>query len=152
MRKFLVIVDQTPECLKALRFAARRAARSGGGVSLLFVVEPEEFQHWRTIEEAMRAEALQKAESRLQSLAEEVKALAGVAPEYAIREGMKKDQVLEHISSDPEIGVLVLGAGVEGDGPGPLVTALAGQMAGRLPLPLTIVPGAMTLTEIDAVC
>lgn len=152
MMKFLVVVDQTPECQKALRFAAKRAARTSCSVALLYVIEPDEFQHWRSVADAMRAEKYQEAEARLQALVEEVKALAGVAPEYAIREGVKRDEVLEHIRSDSNIRVLVLGAGVEGEGPGPLVSSLAGQMSGSLPVPITIVPGGMSFEEIDAVC
>ncbi|MBX2856908.1 MAG: universal stress protein [Rhodobacteraceae bacterium] len=152
MRKFLVVVDQTPECLKALRFAARRASRTGGGVVMLFVIEPEEFQHWATVAETMRAEAWSEAEARLNALAEEVKALAGTSPETIIREGLKREQVLQLIDESPEIAILVLGAGSENEGPGPLVTSLAGSMAGRLPIPVTLVPGHMTLSQIDDLC
>lgn len=151
-RKFLVIVDQTSECLKALRFAARRAERAGGGVAMLYVVEPDEFQHWQAIAETMRAEAFQEAEARLLALSDEVKALTGVSPNFAIREGVKRDAVLAYIESDPTVKILVLGAGVDSDGPGPLVTALAVKMGARMPVPVTIVPGAMSLEEIDALC
>ena len=37
MRKFLVILDDSQECLNAMRFAAMRAARNGGGVEVLAV-------------------------------------------------------------------------------------------------------------------
>jgi len=32
MRKFLVVLDDSRECLNAMRFAAMRAAKTGGGV------------------------------------------------------------------------------------------------------------------------
>ena len=35
MRKFLVVLDDSKECLSAMRFAAMRAAKSGGGVEVL---------------------------------------------------------------------------------------------------------------------
>lgn len=151
-RKFLVVVDQTPECLKALRFAARRAQRTHGAVSMLFVIEPEEFQHWAAVQEAMRAEAYRDAEARLVALADEVKATSGVSPDYAIREGVKRDQVLEHIDSDPDISILVLGASTSGDGPGPLVSAIAGRSGSPFRIPVTIVPDSLSVEEIDAVC
>ena len=47
----------------------------------------------------------------------------GITPTLAIREGDKVEAVIEHIKSDPEIGVLVLGAGTDKSGPGPLVAA-----------------------------
>lgn len=151
-RKFLVVFDQSPECLKALRFAARRVGRTGGRVAMLSVIEPEDFQHWNTVAEKMRAEAISEAEARMTAVSDEVKALSGLAPDIAIREGSKRDQVIAHIEANPEICVLVLGAGSEGEGPGPLVSALAGAMITKLPIPVTIVPGQMTLSQIDEVC
>ncbi len=148
----MIVIDDTPECTNALRFAARRAAKTGGGVVMLYVIRPEEFQHWIGVAEVMRAEAREVAEERLTNLAEEVKALSGVLPEFVIREGDPRDEVITYIKEDPEIGVLVLGASVSGDGPGPLVSALAGRMAGALPVPVTVVPGSMSLERIDAVC
>ena len=35
MRKFLVVVDDTPECGNAIRFAARRAQHTKGGLVML---------------------------------------------------------------------------------------------------------------------
>ena len=152
MRKFLVVVDSTPECMNALRFAARRAAKTNGGVVMIYVIEPEEFQHWIGVQNVMREEARQEAEERMETLAEEVKRLAGVTPEFAIREGEKREEVLAQIAEDDEIGLLVLGAGAGGEGPGPLVQALANKMIGKMSIPVTVVPGSMTLEGIDAVC
>ncbi len=151
MRNFLVIVDQTPECMKALRFAARRAQKTGVGIMLLYIIEPDEFQHWRVVAEAMKAEARDAAEARLLALCDEVQAISGARPQFAIREGTKRDVVLDFISEDSSIALLVLGAGTEGEGPGPLVASLGGQMSGTMKVPVTIVPGGMSFEEIDAV-
>jgi len=151
LRKFLVVVDETPECAQAMRFAARRAQKTGGGVIMLYVLEPDDFQHWMGVAQLMRAEARETAENRLADLAEELRALTGITPEFDIRDGKPAESVLGLIKDDPDIGVLVLGA-AEGDGPGPLVTHLVTKMAGRLPVPLTIVPGGMSMERIDAVC
>ncbi|MFV0475619.1 MAG: universal stress protein [Pikeienuella sp.] len=152
MRKFMIVIDETPECANALRFAARRAAKTGGGVVMLYVIRPEEFQHWIGVAEVMRAEARETAEERLSQLAEEVKALSGVLPEFVIREGDARDEVLAQIREDPEIGVLVLGAGIDSDGPGPLVSAMVGRLSGTLGVPVTVVPGGLSMERIDAVC
>lgn len=151
MRKFMVVVDETPECMNALRFAARRAQNTGGGIVMQYVIAPDEFQHWVGVAELMRQEARDAAENRLAELADELNALCGVTPEFIIREGNRAEQVLELIEEDNEIGVLVLGAG-EGDSPGPLVSQLVSKMGGRMPIPVTVVPGAMSLERIDAVC
>lgn len=151
MRKFLVVVDDTPECVNAMRFAARRAANTGGRVTLLTIVEPEEFQHWIGVAEVMRSEARAAAEERLNALADELHTLTGVAPELQIREGKRVEEILGQIEDDPDIGVLVLAAG-EGDGPGPLVSAMVHKMGGKMPVPITVVPGGLTLEQIDSVC
>lgn len=147
----MIVVDDTPECMNALRFAARRAASTGGGVVILYVIRPEEFQHWIGVGEVMQAEAREAAEDRLKHLAAEVKELSGVLPEFVIREGEAREEVLAQIKEDTEIGVLVLGAGTEGD-PGPLVTALAARGAGSMTVPVTVVPGDMSKERIDAIC
>lgn len=152
MRKFLVVVDETPECAQATRFAARRAANSGGGVVLLYVIQPDDFQHWVGVAEVMRAEAREAAETRLDEMAAEIRAYSGLIPEMAIREGKTREEILGAMDDDSEIGLLVLGASVDGDGPGPLVTHMVTKMAGRLPIPLTIVPGNLTMEQIDMVC
>ena len=150
-RNFLVIVDDTPECRLALRFAGRRAKRTGGGVMLLKVVEPTDFQHWMTVENLMREEAREEAEELLQALAAEVSDLTGIVPEYRIREGNRVDEILALIEEEQGIRLLVLGASADTEGPGPLVSRLAGQMAGSMRIPVTIVPGNMTPAEIDDV-
>ncbi|MEM0922465.1 MAG: universal stress protein [Pseudomonadota bacterium] len=152
MRKFMVVVDETPECAHAIRFAARRAQSTGGGVIMLYVIEPEDFQHWVGVAEVMRAEAREAAETRLDQMAAEINAYASLTPEMVIREGSPREEIFRLIEEDSEIGVLVLGAGIDGDGPGPLITHMVTKMSGRLPIPLTIVPGHLSLERIDAVC
>jgi nucleotide-binding universal stress UspA family protein len=151
MRKFLCVVDETPECRNALRFAARRAQKTGGMLQMLFVIRPEEFQHWIGVAERMRAEAREEAEARFQELAGEIRDLTGLMPEFVIREGEPDEQILAQMKEDPDVGVLVLGAAADGEGPGPLVTGLVSGRGGRLPAPVTVVPGAMSPAEIDAV-
>ncbi|MFP6747906.1 MAG: universal stress protein [Alphaproteobacteria bacterium] len=150
-RKFLCVVDDSPECRLALRFAFRRAARTGGGVVLLYVIEPADFQHWVAVENLMREEAREAAEEVLHTLADEVSQWSGIMPEFAIREGRKQEQVITLLDDEPEIRLLVLGASAEKDGPGPLVTALAGLNSGDLRVPITVVPGTLSIEQIDEI-
>ena len=150
-RKFLCVVDDSPECRLALRFAFRRAARTGGGFLLLYVIEPADFQHWMAVENLMKEEAREEAENILQTLADEVSQWSGIMPEFAIREGRKLEQVLSLLDDEPEIRLLVLGASKEKDGPGPLVSALAGPQSGQLRVPITVVPGTLSFDQIDEV-
>lgn len=151
MRKFLVILDDSRECLNAIRFAAMRAANTGGGVQVLSVIPPEEFNHWIGVGEIMREEARERIEAHYEVFAKWMRDRQNVEPELVIREGEPVPEILKQIEEDGEIGVLVLGASHEKGGPGPIVTALS-RSFGSLPVPLTIVPGELSkerLVEIS---
>jgi len=151
LRKFLVVMDESPEFLNALRYAAIRAHKTGGAVEILGIIAPEEFQHWLGVGEAMKAEARERIEAHFAVFAKWMQDKEGITPELVIREGEKVKVVMEQIREDPEVGVLVLGAGTSGDGPGPLVSQLVGRQGGNMPIPVTIVPGGMTKEAIIAV-
>ena len=153
MRKFLLILDDSQECLNAMRFAAMRAARTGGGVEVLAVIPPEEFNHWIGVSDIRRSEARERIEVHFEVFAKWRRERQGIDPELVIREGEPIQEILAQVKDDPEIGVLVLGAGTDKKGPGPLVTQLT-KNAGSLPIPMTIVPGmpeavALTLDVSD---
>lgn len=151
-RKFLVVVDETPECESALAFAASRAKRTKGQLALLYVVEPGiEFQHWLGVEEVAREEGLNKAKAvfRLFGLKLRSMGLEDIVPEEIVREGIKAEEITKTIEEDEDIGVLVLGASKDPSGPGPLVSTLAGgRLAGTFPVPITVVPGHLSIEEI----
>lgn len=149
-RAFLVVVDDSPEVTAAARFAARRAARTGGRVALLSVVEPMEGSHWMFVGNLMHEEAREDAERRLQQVAATVHACSGERPALLVREGTLKEELFTLIEEDDEISILVLGAASGSEGPGPLVQALTGKNAGRLRIPVTIVPGGLSDEELDA--
>ncbi len=150
-RKFLVVIDNTPECVRALTYAAKRAARTSGDVTLLFVITPTDFQHWLGVGDIMRAEAMEEAETILGRFAARVRETAGVEPELVIREGSRAEQVRKLIEEDEDIAVLVLGAGQGPEGPGPLVSSIGGKASGTFPIPITIVPETLSDEAMDAV-
>lgn len=150
MRKFLVVLDDSRECLNAIRFAAMRAANTGGGVEVLAVIPPEEFNHWIGVGDIMRQEARERIEAHFEVFAKWMRDRQNVDPELVIREGEVFDEILAQVREDKDIGVLVLGAGIDKNGPGPLVTMLT-RHAGNLPIPVTIVPGEMSKEQLEAV-
>lgn len=150
-RKFLAVVDETPECDRALVYAASRAARTGGVLVLLYVIHPGDFQHWLGVENIMRAEAMDEAEDRLAKMAERVRALTAIDPELVIREGKPIDAINALIEEDRDIAILVLAAATGSDGPGPLISAIAGKAGAGFPIPVTIVPGTLSDEDITAV-
>ncbi len=150
MRKFLVVLDDSRECLNAMRFAAMRAAKSGGGVEILAVIPPEEFNHWIGVGDIMRQEARERIEVHFEVFAKWMRDRQGIDPELVIREGEPLTEILAQVNEDPEVGVLVLGAGTENSGPGPLVTQLS-KNSGTLPVPVTIVPGDLSKERLEAI-
>ena len=149
-RKFLVVVDKTPECKVAIRFATRRAQNTGGALVLLYVIVPAEFQQWAGVENIMRAEATAEAEETLSRFADLARKHSSIEPQLVIREGTRAEEVVKLIEEDKDIDILVLAAGTENEGPGPLVTAMAGRDAGTFPIPITIVPGHLDDETIKA--
>jgi nucleotide-binding universal stress UspA family protein len=150
MRKFLVILDDSQECLNAMRFAAMRAARTGGGVEVLAVIPPEEFNHWIGVSDIMRSETRERIEVHFEVFAKWMRDRQGIDPELVIREGEPIKEILAQVKDDPEIGVLVLGADTDKKGPGPLVSQLT-KNAGSLPVPITIVPGDLSKERLEAI-
>jgi len=148
-RVFLVVVDETPEHRIAVHYAARRAAHTGGRLALLYVVEPAELQHFLAIEELAREERREAAEALLQQLCAEIEPIAGGTPIVYIREGRSRDELLSLINEEPTISILVLAAGTGPEGPGPLISYLAGKPAARMRIPITIVPGGLSIDQVD---
>jgi nucleotide-binding universal stress UspA family protein len=150
MRKFLVVLDDSRECLNAMRFAAMRAAHTGGGVEILSIIPPDEFNHWIGVGTVMREEARERIHAHFEVFAKWMRDRQGVDPELVIREGEAVPEIIAQVQEDPEIGVLVLGAGTEKKGPGPLVTQLS-RSSGSLPIPITIVPGDLSKEKLEAI-
>lgn len=150
MRKFLVVLDDSRECLNAMRFAAMRAARTGGGVAILSVIPPDEFNHWIGVGNVMREESRERIHAHFEVFAKWMRDRQGVNPELIIREGDPVPEILAQIAEDAEIGVLVLGAGNDRKGPGPLVSQLS-RSSGTLPIPITIVPGDLSKEKLEAI-
>jgi len=148
--KWLVVIDDTAECDRAVYFAARRAARVGAGLLMLRVIETHDRnQQWLGVADIMRAEEHEAANAALNKYSTRANGVAGVTAERAIREGKTADEILKLIEEDEDIAILVLAAGTSKDGPGPLVSSFS-QTAGDYPIPVAIVPGHLSDEEIDA--
>ena len=148
VRKFLVVVDKTPECKVALRYAARRAQHTGGRVTLLVAAAPPDFQQWRGVEAIMEDEAHAEAEALLHNAAKLVNELAGILCELIILQGRITECIGQLLKEDKDMSILVLAAGTGKEGPGPLVAMFA---TGIQAIPVTIVPGTLKESVIDAI-
>jgi len=142
MRIYLVIMDETDEALVALRFAARRAAKTGGTVHLLALVPQQPFSAFAGVQATIEEEARARAETLVTAAAGNIVADSGPMPHIEVRMGDGIKVIRDYLAENPEVAALVLGAAREG-GPGPLVTHFAGTGMGQLPCPLYVIPGGL---------
>ena len=150
MRKFMVVLDDSTECLNAMRFAAMRAEKTGARVEILAVIPPEEFNHWIGVGAIMREEARDRISAHFEVFAKWMREKHNVEPELVIREGEVVNEILAQINDDAEVDILVLGAGTDRKGPGPLVSQLS-KSSGTLDVPIVIVPGNLSKEQIEAI-
>jgi nucleotide-binding universal stress UspA family protein len=148
-RKFLCIVDETPECERAIAYAGRRAKSTGGTLVMLFVIDSKDFQQWLGVEQIMREEARTAAGAALDAQAAKVREAIGIEPELVIREGLPVEEIHKLIEDDQDIAILVLAAGNAKEGPGPLVSSIAGKSA-AFPIPVTVVPLNLSDEDIES--
>lgn len=152
-RKFLLVVDESAELESALYYTAARVQRSSGLIVMLYVIAPGEYQHWMGVRQKQLEEETAKAKALFRLFRRKLN-LAGfenVPSEEVIREGAPAEEIVKHIGEDEDIAILVLGAATDAKGPGPLVSSFAaGKAAGGFPVPVTIVPGKLSLDEIKA--
>ena len=149
MRKFMVVLDSSTECLNAMRFAAMRAENTGALVEILAVIPPEEFNHWIGVGAIMREEARDRINAHFEVFAKWMRDKHQVSPELVIREGEVVSEILSQIRDDSEVDILVLGAAIDRKGPGPLVTQLS-KLSGSLEVPIVIVPGSLSKEQLQA--
>ena len=147
MRVYLVIIDETEEAQVALRFAARRAAKTGGVVHILALVPRQAFSAFGGVQATMEAEARDRAEVLANGLAGELLHESGQMPQIAVRVGDGKAVIAQYLAEHPEVAALVLGAAAQG-APGPLVSHFSAHVGG-LSCPLFVVPGRLSNEELD---
>ena len=148
VRTYLVVIDDSAEARVALRFAARRAAKTKGKVEVLAVVEPQDFVQWGGVQAAIEEEQKLRIEGIVSSAVGEIFDEAGIKPDIVLRQGDAVKIVREYIMSREDIAALVLGA-APGGSPGPLVAYFSGKDSGDLPCPVMIIPGSLSEERLE---
>jgi nucleotide-binding universal stress UspA family protein len=148
MRIYLVVIDESEEASVALRFAARRAVKTGGGVEILALIPPVEFVQWGGVQATIEEEARLKAEGLVAAAAGTLVAESGLRPSITVRQGEANKVIREVIAENPDIAALVLASAASG-APGPLIGHFVGSDAAALTVPLMIVPGSLDNAAID---
>ena len=149
MRVYLVIMDESDEARKAMRYTSRRAQATDGAVNILALVQPQNFSAFGGVQATIEQEARDRAEVLASSAAGNLYSESGQMPSISVRVGEGQAVIKEYLTDHPEVSELVLGAAAEGS-PGPLIAHFATH-SGGLPCPVTIVPGNFTNEDIDRV-
>jgi hypothetical protein len=147
MRVYLVIMDESEEARTAMRFASRRASKTGGAVHILALVPKQDFVAFGGVQATIEEEARDRAEVLANSAAGNLLSESGQMPTIAVREGEGQAVIRDYLAEHPEVAALVLGSAAEG-GPGPLVSYFSAH-SGGLPCPVFIVPGGLSDEDID---
>jgi nucleotide-binding universal stress UspA family protein len=149
-RKYLVVIDDTEECDRAVFWAAKRAEHTKSQIVMLRVIEPgDRNQQWLGVADIMKAEQEEAANAALDKYARRIHEVAKITPDRVIREGDPAEEMLKLIEDDDDIGILVLAADSGKEGPGPLVTSVA-KTAGTFPIPVAVVPGHLSDEDLEA--
>lgn len=149
--KFLVIVDDTPECDRAIYFGARRAVRTGASLVLLSIANPGSSHDWLGVGELIAKDAEDAGWDLVRRAAKRAHEVAKIDAESIVRLGSKTEQILQAIDEDRDIAFLVLAASSSAEGPGPLILNLVAKSSGNFPVPVVIVPEKMSDDEIDSI-
>jgi nucleotide-binding universal stress UspA family protein len=147
-RTYLIVVDDSAESRVALRFAARRAAKTGGTIEILGIVEPQDFVQFGGVQNAIEEEQRLRIEGVVSSSVGEILDEAGMDAKIILRSGEAVRTVREYLEGRDEVAALVLGAAPSGN-PGPLIANFTGNDAGQLPCPVMIIPGSLTDERLE---
>jgi nucleotide-binding universal stress UspA family protein len=147
-RTYLVVIDDSPEARTALRFAARRAAKTGGAVEVLAIVPPQDFVQWGGVQAAIEEEQRLRIEASVTAHVGEIVDAAGIKPVIVVEQGEPVTVVRGYVGTRNDIAALVLAAAPAGN-PGPVVTNFTGHDAGKLPCIVMIIPGSLSDEQLE---
>jgi nucleotide-binding universal stress UspA family protein len=147
-RTYLVVIDDSAEARVALRFAARRAAKTNGRIEVLGIVEPQDFVQFGGVQAAIEEEQRLRIEGVVSSSVGEILDEAGVEAKIIVQQGEPVKGVRDYIAGREEVAALVLGAAPSGN-PGPLVANFCGTDSGKLPCPVMLIPGSLSEERLE---
>ncbi len=147
-RIYLIVADETEEFNNALRYVCKAATANGTHIGILYVMPDAGFQNWGNLEARIKQDRRNDAEKFLQSVAERIVAINGMTPTLYVGEGKPAEAVIKAIQDNPNISNLFLGGSSKTGGPGPLITYFCcGKGISKLPVPLTVIPDHLKLSD-----
>jgi nucleotide-binding universal stress UspA family protein len=147
-RTYLVVIDDSSEARVALRFAARRAAKTNGRIEVLGIVEAQDFVQFGGVQAAIEEEQRLRIEGVVSAGIGDILDESGVEAKIIVQQGEPTKAVRDYIGEREEVAALVLGAAPNGN-PGPLVANFCGNDAGKLPCPVMLIPGSLSDERLE---
>src|SRR5438128_6750454 len=105
-RTYLVVIDDSAEARVALRFAARRAAKTNGRIEVLGVVEPQDFVQFGGVQAAIEEEQRLRIEGVVSSAIGEILDESGVEANIIIQQGEAVKTVRDYVGERPDVAAL----------------------------------------------
>ncbi len=146
---FLVVLDDSQEMFRALRYAARRSSRNNGRVALLYTFETLEFSHWKAVEDIAEVESREKAEEKIVEYENFVMTFTEKKPKKFIMKGDRVECIIKFLEANNFISNFVLAASMGSSSADPLIASFTGKSRSKIKVPLTILPSSLSEEEID---
>ena len=149
--KLLVCVDNTDHSRVALRFACSKSKHLDFAAELIHVINPSEYNTNTLfgVGDRIRDEKRAEAENLMKSFADEAQKYAGITPSFYIKEGSLSDEILKTVTEDGNYNMLILGKAPHEASKKDIITQVTSELAGKLMIPMIIVPGNLTDQQIE---
>ena len=138
----LVYVDESDEFIEAMKYACELAKTESLGIILLYIIQDENFRHWKGVENIMREEQKNKAKEVLEKYLEYIKNNYKLYVKSYIKTGEKLEVLIKTLNGKRlKIRNLVLGLAMDKIENNKVISSLTGVLRKKLTLPIIIVPG-----------
>jgi hypothetical protein len=138
----LVYVDESEEFLEAMNYACELAKTESLGIILLYIIQDENFRHWKGVENIMREEQKNEAKEVLEKYITYIKDNYKLHVKSYIKTGEKLEILIKTLNGKrPKVKNLVLGLAMDKIENNKVISSLTGILRKKLTLPIIIVPG-----------
>jgi len=148
---FLVCVNEKSHSETALKFACAKARQCDAKVRMLYIINPMDYNTLFSVADVIKEDRLNDARKFLEETIEKASSWFDIVPSFNIREGKVMDEIIEEITENSDIALLVLGVAADGSSSkGKLLSQLTNEIGGLYNVPLLIIPGNVTEEQIMA--
>lgn len=149
--KLLVCVDNSDHSRVALHFACSKAKHLDFALELIHVLNSSEYNSNTLfgVGDKIRDERRAEAEKLMNLMAEEAQKYAGITPSCIIREGSLGDEIVKTVNEDGNFNMLIISKAPQEATKKDMITQVTSELAGKLMIPMVIVPGNLTDQQIE---